>query len=232
MCPLSRLVDKDRQSGSEVDEMEAEPQIPNLSVVTQARLLEYEKLKDEQSRRIHFRDNLRYVALVAAALVGSYASSKPEHTQAWLLIPMLSSILGWTYIMNMVQVEKISLYTKKRLRPALGSRRIFGWEEFRSTGPSYCVRKAFQIAIDWLTFVVPAALGLTFFAFSDVDKPLWIWFAFAADSFLAFWILCSIYVFSDSRAQIPHRLAGWIRARHRRASARKAPFGAITPAKP
>ena len=204
--------------------MEADPQIPSLSVITQARLLEYEKLKDEQSRRIHFRDNLRYVTLVAAALVGSYASSKPEHTQAWLLIPVLGSILGWTYIMNMVQVEKISLYTKKQLRPALGSRRIFGWEEFRSNGPSYSVRKAFQITIDWLTFVAPAALALTFYAISDVEKPMWVWFAFAADSFLAFWILCSIYFFSDPRGQIPHRLVGWMRARHRRRSPR--PFEA------
>ncbi len=198
--------------------MEDKPQNVSISVVMQARLLEYEKLKEEQTRRIQFRDNLRYVNLVAAALVGSYAASKAEHTQAWLLIPWLSSILGWTYIMNMVQVEKISLYTKKKLRLALGSRRIFGWEDFRSTGPSYCVRKAFQIAIDWLTFVAPAALALTFFAFSDIDKPLWIWIVFAADSFLACWILCSIYAFSDPRAQVPHRLFRWAQNRLRRRS--------------
>jgi hypothetical protein len=183
----------------------------HLSVAHHAHLLEYEKLKEEQSHRIHFRDNLRYVNLAAAAVVSSYASSKSERAEAWLLVPWLTSILAWTYVMNMHQVERISIYLGDKLRAAFpaetdSSPAVFGWEDVRKSETRHCLRKVSLLFFDELTFVAPAVLALLLYAYSDIDKPVWMQTVFAVDAALAAWVFISIYLFSDDQAQLHKRL--------------------------
>jgi hypothetical protein len=156
-----------------------------------AALLEYQKLKEEQTQRIHFRDNLRYVNLVAAAVVASYASSKPDHAQAWLLIPWLCSVLGWTYVMHKAQVKRISNYIETELSPRVGEG-SFGWDPFMRRG-HYGPRKAFEALVDQVTFVAPSAVALYFFCAGHTTRGGWRWLV-VTEAVLAAWVALWICV--------------------------------------
>lgn len=70
--------------------------------------LEYEKLEEEQGRRIHFRDNMRYVTLATIGVVAAQAAkSSPE---LWLVIPWICVVLGWNYVANAHSVRAMTLH--------------------------------------------------------------------------------------------------------------------------
>jgi hypothetical protein len=117
-------------------------------------LLEYEKLKEEQGRRIHFRDNMRYVMFVAAGFVFAKAGEMPF---ALLAIPWMCSVLGWTYVANMRQVCRIREYVKTKLADKVGGD-SFGWE-YEAPQDDYRRR----LFIDEITFVGPGVVALIAF---------------------------------------------------------------------
>jgi hypothetical protein len=122
-------------------------------------LAEYEKLKEEQGRRIHFRDNMRYVMFVAAGFVFSKAGAMPL---ALLAIPWMCSVLGWTYVANMRQVCRIREYVKENLADKVGED-SFGWEH---QAPQDDYRR--RLLIDEITFVGPGIVAvLAFVTHSD-----------------------------------------------------------------
>jgi hypothetical protein len=134
----------------------------------QAHLSEYEKLKEEQVRRIQFRDNLLYVNLAATGVLASKAIDEPA---LWLLVPWIGVILGWTYLTNKEQVQRIKRYLGETLSGVVGGRdseTVFGWERIeRSRGWVLG-----QLVIDELTFVVPGLAALAIFVGSDVPSTL------------------------------------------------------------
>src|SRR5262245_53776903 len=97
-------------------------------------LREYEKLKDEQSARIGFRDNLIYATLVATGGVLSFALASPSNVHALLLLPLADVVIGWTYINNDLKISSIRKYIRsvliRNIREASRdpSIRFFGWE--------------------------------------------------------------------------------------------------------
>jgi hypothetical protein len=116
-------------------------------------LAEYEKLKEEQGQRIHFRDNMRYIMLVAAGFVFAKASDMPF---ALLAIPWICSVLGWTYVANSRRVYAIRQYLQNKLADKVGAD-YFEWEKEHQNDRNR------RILIDEITFVGPGLVALIAF---------------------------------------------------------------------
>jgi hypothetical protein len=129
-------------------------------------LAEYEKLKEEQGRRIHFRDNMRYVMFVAAGFAFSKAGAMPL---ALLAIPWMCSVLGWTYVANMRQVCRIREYLKQNLAGKVADD-CFAWEH---QAPQNDQKR--RLLVDEITFVGPGVVALLAFVTHPGDA-----FAFAS----------------------------------------------------
>jgi hypothetical protein len=138
-------------------------------------VVEYEQLKEEQRDRIGFRDNLLYANLVALAAVVAATSTRGG---AWLLLllPPVSTVLGWTYVVNDEKVSAIGRYIRAELRAALGAMTdracVFGWEE-PGTDRHRFARKRRQLCVDLLAFcVLPLAALVVFWATVAAPAPL------------------------------------------------------------
>lgn len=134
-------------------------------------LAEYEHLKKEQIVRIKYRDYLLYANLVAAAAVIAATvrdTSNYQHPQVsfLLLLPVVSVILGWNYVVNDEKVSAIGRYLRsevvQRLSALAGGVPVLGWEETHRGDSRRRSRKVIQLVIDILAFCgIPlAALGV------------------------------------------------------------------------
>jgi hypothetical protein len=168
-----------------------------------AHLLEYEKLKDEQGRRIHFRDNMRYVTIAAIGVVAAQAGkSSPE---LWLVIPWICVILGWNYVANVHSVRAIGDYIKSALSEAVttsaGQEGIFGWETARSEGDGRFVsRRVRQLLVDEITFFAPGVIALTIFGLKESGSVLR-WLLAGVELLVCCWIAGQIYMCADASAR-------------------------------
>jgi hypothetical protein len=141
---------------------------------------EYAALKTEQSARIGFRDNLLYVQLAAVGAVFSFSAGKDSYADSLLVIPWLSIILGWTYVVNDHHVSRLGKYVRKDLHTRMRDffpqlpEGIFNWELFhRSDTLSTLdgsqklaareIRKPIQFLIDCLTFVASGVVAIVMF---------------------------------------------------------------------
>jgi hypothetical protein len=116
-------------------------------------LAEYKQIKAEQAARIATRDNLIYAVMVAVA--GALTISHSAHSRAYLLlVPAVTCILGWTYLMNDQMITAIGAYIRETL-PAMR------WEREHSADRYRRSRKAGQLAVDLTTFCGPGAAALT-----------------------------------------------------------------------
>ena len=82
--------------------------------ILQVFLLEYEKLKEEQLKRIEFRDQMIYITLGIFGSILSFALSNKTNLYALLVIPWVCLILGWTYIVNDEKISAIGKYIRCR----------------------------------------------------------------------------------------------------------------------
>jgi hypothetical protein len=165
-------------------------------------LIEYEKLKEEQGRRIHFRDNMRYVTLAA---IGVVAAQGGRSTAAlWLVIPWICVVLGWNYVANVHSVRGIGHYIEKRLREAVSSPSeagpVFGWEDLRCEDEKYALRRVSQLIVDEITFFLPGVIALAIFGFNEQASPLLLLLV-AVEGPLCCWIGYQIYDATDARAK-------------------------------
>ena len=83
--------------------------------ILQVFLLEYEKLKEEQLKRIEFRDQMIYITLGIFGSILSFALSNKTNLYALLVIPWVCLILGWTYIVNDEKISAIGKYIRLTL---------------------------------------------------------------------------------------------------------------------
>jgi len=137
-------------------------------------LIEYQKLKDEQSKRIGFRDNLIYVMLAAFGAIFSYVSNQPSK-DALLVVPIINFIIGWTYINNDLKVSQISNYVKDILAIKLGSSTkpssddVFLWETYLKKQSHRSFRKFIQKFVDLFTFVGTGLLSIVNYYLSNMN---------------------------------------------------------------
>ena len=142
-------------------------------------LAEYNCLKSEQAQRIGFRDNLLYVTLGVFGGVVSYAVSDPSHYYAFLVIPWVCLILGWTYVVNDEKISAIGRYIRYKLVDKITERTgyadldtLFGWEIAHRSDNHRKRRKIQQLIVDEITFVLSGIIALSAFWFLVPQRPL------------------------------------------------------------
>ena len=125
-------------------------------VVEKLLMLEYERIKEEQKMRIGFRDNLLYATIASIVAIIGIGYSKAASV-IFLLLPPVSVVLGWTYLMNDEKISSIGRYIRTELAPQVSDASpelspIFGWESFHRGDRHRRSRKYFQLVIDLVTF--------------------------------------------------------------------------------
>jgi hypothetical protein len=143
-------------------------------------LKEYETVKAEQAARIGFRDNLLYVTLTLFGGILAYAFSKEGVYLSFLILPWVSLIMGWTYLVNDQKITALGRYVRytltnqfaKQLSIAENSpeiEQIFGWEIAHRDDERRKRRKIEQLIIDELTFVLSGIGALIAFQVKAVN---------------------------------------------------------------
>ena len=135
-------------------------------------LKEYEALKAEQLERIKTRDNLIYISLGVFGAIFSYAMFQIEADRsiALLVLPTLSLVLAWTYIVNDEKISQLGKYIREQLVEEIKNEaksdqtnHIFGWESFHRDDDGRIPRKILQTAIDLMAFGLPPAVGIAMY---------------------------------------------------------------------
>jgi hypothetical protein len=146
-------------------------------------MVEYERVKGEQQARIGFRDNLLYATLASMGAVVA-AALQVKGQAALLLLPPVSVLLGWTYLVNDEKISAIGRYVREELTPQLaamangqeqvsGRARVFGWETAHRSDSRRRSRKYLQLAVDLITFcLAPVAAVIVFWAEGPRAVPL------------------------------------------------------------
>ena len=156
---------------------------PDRDRILQVLLQEYSALKSEQGSRIQFRDNMLYttigaVGAIASVGLGGFNAGAGTVRHAFLIVPWLTAILGWTYVVNDEKITAIRRYIdkslSKRIKELIGSDLKdfpFGWEHFHRRDELRGERKSIQLAIDLWTFVVSGAGALFAFLVRALQNP-------------------------------------------------------------
>ncbi|MFJ8940833.1 hypothetical protein ACIRL0_34845 [Streptomyces sp. NPDC102365] len=134
--------------------------------------VEYERLKEEQIRRIGFRDNLIYVSLAVSGAIFAYYFGGHNRAYSLLMVPFAVSVLGWTYLVNDEKISAIGKYFREDLRAELVVRgcaetSTLAWETFHRSDPDRVWRKRAQTAVDLFTFCAPSVAALVVFLTDD-----------------------------------------------------------------
>ncbi len=143
-------------------------------------LLEYVKLKDEQIKRIEFRDHMIHIQLVIVGGIIAWTFYHGLETRLelfpLLIIPAVSLILGWTYLINDDRISALGRYIREDLTRQLeqlvdvpGTTPL-GWEYLHRTDEYRMFRRVTQFAIDVITFPGSGVVALyTFWSYG----PRW-----------------------------------------------------------
>jgi hypothetical protein len=134
-------------------------------------LEEYKTLKAEQSKRIGFRDNLLYVTLGLFGAITSFAITSDKGHYAFLVIPWICLVMGWTYLVNDEKISAIGRYIRYTLDDrictlmggAADDQHLFGWETAHRDDTQRRPRKLLQLFIDEITFVFSGLVSLIVF---------------------------------------------------------------------
>jgi len=201
-----------------------------MNGTTDPHLLEYEKLKEEQGRRIHFRDNMRYVTLAAIGVVAVQAGKSAR--ELWLVIPWICVVLGWNYVANASTVYRIGKYLESTLRDTVSKSAAgdcaFQWETVWYSDEGYASRRVRQLVVDEVTFFFPGLIALVIFFLTESDSAL-LWPSAlllpiaGVELLLCAWIGRQIFDYAGGRATfrlkgLPSALVhAFLRRRHRTA---------------
>ncbi|MBD2328840.1 hypothetical protein [Alkalinema sp. FACHB-956] len=156
---------------------------PRLNVYLQ----EYNQLKQEQTQRIGWRDNLLYVTLslygvVLGLALGETLGDKAKNPYALLILPWVSLVLGWNYLVNDQKITAIGHYIRhtlvQKISHHLGSEHpstdsILGWELAHRSDRHRQHRKFKQMIVDEITFVISGIAALV--TFSGFVSPFKHW---------------------------------------------------------
>ena len=122
---------------------------------------EYTTLKSEQLDRIKQRDGFLNLNVVAVGIVVAIAVRTDGSTSAWLLIPWITTIMGWAYLSNDDKVSAIARHIRAA-PPTTGA--LHSWE----VGPKGLlpvpVRRYADILIYLLSFAFPTPAAIILYA--------------------------------------------------------------------
>lgn len=139
-------------------------------------LEEYGRLKAEQTQRIGTRDNLIYTTLAALLLLAGATSWLG--VDALLLVAPITTVLGWTYLVNDRTITRLGRYVSERLSSALSAllpenADPFGWERVHRAYESRTRQKAMQCFIDLLLFAGSGVAASVVVLVSDRTPLAW-----------------------------------------------------------
>jgi hypothetical protein len=127
---------------------------------------EYGALKAEQIERIKQRDTFLNLNIIAVGLIGTLAAQARGLGQIWLLIPWVTFILGWAYLINDDKVSAIGAH----IRRAMGrDEASLEWESSEKGFLSAAKRQVGEIAVFLTSFVLPTAPALGLFL-ADIPR--------------------------------------------------------------
>ncbi|RKR80399.1 hypothetical protein BDD43_0504 [Mucilaginibacter gracilis] len=145
-------------------------------------LKEFEKLKDEQNKRIEFRDQMIYLTLAAIGTVFSFALGNPKLAVTLLVLPFVCLIMGWTYLANDLKITQINSFIKDILIDELNKRLTVlpidatkSWESFVIKDRTRVPKKKIQLMVDLFTFVLPAFIAIISFYIKSSDLSWYDW---------------------------------------------------------
>lgn len=131
---------------------------------------EYEKLKDEQYKRIEFRDHMIYLTLGAIGTIFSFSLEKPNFNIALLVLPFICIVLGWSYLSNDEKITSIGNYIKNVLIPKIDASPEDNllslkenWENFIKKDPKRISRKRFQLFVDLSIYCISGIVSIIAF---------------------------------------------------------------------
>ncbi|MCP4699681.1 MAG: hypothetical protein GY862_22950, partial [Gammaproteobacteria bacterium] len=148
-------------------------------------LAEYTKLKEEQLRRITFRDvniPLSTFLVIASTLSAMFRSSTQDNADGYyllLLIPLISITLGWSFIANDEKISTIGDYLEKKLKKNImesggfsvyGATSLFGWEAYHKDEDHKEGRKWSQFVVNIITFVCSGIAAIVMFLYLTWNK--------------------------------------------------------------
>ena len=154
--------------------------VPRDGDITAASVLlnEYERIKDEQKDRIGFRDNLIYATLASMAVVVGAALQGSGQARLLVIMPPVSLLLGWTYLVNDEKISAIGRYIRTDLGPRLaalveGLQTPFGWETIHRGDRRRISRKYLQLSMDILLFCIsPLAALIVYWCNGPLRVPV------------------------------------------------------------
>jgi hypothetical protein len=164
--------------------------------------LEYTKLKDEQTHRIRFRDNLIYVTIVSLGGIFSLAITKEPNVS--LVVPWACLILGWTYLVNDEKISAIGRYLRENQSEKISEQigpvskyRICGWESAHRSDTHRFRRKVEQLVVDEITFFAPGVLALLFHWSTFPHAGLLAYLIYLVEFLLLFVLATEIGIYAD-----------------------------------
>lgn len=125
-------------------------------------------LKSEQLERIKQRDTFLNLNIVALGLVTALALPGQRPAGIWLVVPWITTILGWAYLSNDDKVSAIARHLRLQVRPADVAS---SWETSRKGLLRPRIRWIADAATFMLSYVVPTPVALALFFVSTPGSP-------------------------------------------------------------
>ncbi|OJF79860.1 hypothetical protein NS14008_12475 [Nocardia seriolae] len=156
---------------------------------------EHPTLKSEQLERIKLRDtflNLNIVALGVVTAVGLPG----QRGGVWLIVPWITTILGWAYLSNDDKVSAIARHLRLQVSPidVSGS-----WETSRKGLLPLRIRWFADVITFTLSFIAPTPAAITLYATSvHTSRPTVIYLVTALEA-MATTALAAVYAMSAAR---------------------------------
>lgn len=161
---------------------------------------EYEKLKDEQHKRIEFRDQMIYLNLGAVGAVYSFVLENHIANTGLLVLPFICFVLGWTYLANDEKISSIGLYLRDILLPIISKAeegKLSNWEEFLQKDIKRIERKRIQLLVDLLTFCIPGLLAIVFFYTQEEHITKFVYLILFIELFIVVFLGIQFVKYSD-----------------------------------
>lgn len=185
-------------------------------ILIEVHLREFDKLKDEQISRITFRDNLTYITLGVFGAVVSFAFTASAHVPVLLVVPLLSLVLGWSYVVNDDKISAIGRYLRNKLSPRLqvllageaGAEFVFEWEKAHRQDTKRKRRKIRQLIVDELTFVGTGVASLGIYLGLDASPPWQAWLAVGCGGCMLMITAVDLLRYADLRGTLEDRSPG------------------------
>jgi hypothetical protein len=136
-------------------------------------LQEYAQLKQEQRQRIGLRDNLLYFTLGVYVAILGFAVGEQGDPYALLVLPWVSLILGWTYLVNDQKITAIGRYIRGQLTTKICKavdantdiESVLTWEIAHRSDANRKRRKVEQLIVDLVAFVLSGVAALVAFRY-------------------------------------------------------------------